>query len=1188
MSPIRAAQPVADAADRDRISSDGLGETLFVEAGAGTGKTTQLVSRVVNLVLEHANDPASQQGQLFDTPTRPVQLRDIAAITFTEAAASELSTRIRVAFEKRATDPSTTAAERAACLDAIADSDQAAISTVHGFASRILNEFSIAAHLPPRVSVLDEVSSQLAHEQRWERFVDQLHDNLDHEELLYRTILLDVALTQRYKGHATFKDVAANFAQNWDRIVDLVAEPLPALRPIDFTTFDAGVAALAEAAEQHCSDRSDKLYIHIQTTLLPTMRAVVDMSDPHRKLRALTGRPTWGPGNGGAKGKWHVPASEVKDLVKAVEVAAVGVQTRASNDVIDQLMRLTANEVVEAARARQAEGGLEFHDLLVLARSVLRTSPEVRASLHERYRHVLLDEFQDTDPIQIELASLIAATPADVQASDWREHHVDGGRLFFVGDPKQSIYRFRRADIELFLDARSVFSGDVPVRLSTNFRTVEPIIEWVNGVFDEAMPVEEPGAQPKYEPLLAHRLADSGADHRPVILGGAHPDPNVKAGALREAEANDVAAAIASIRAHPDAWPVYATDFAGPDPFPEQRANAWRPARLSDITILIPTRTSLPYLRDALERFDLPYRLATGTLVYDTQEVRDALATLRAIDDPNDALSLVAALRSPLFGCADTDLFTYFGVVNRWDLRRISHGDLDDSHPVVAALQTLRQLWLERWWLGPAALLERVLRERRAFMLGFGDARPAEVWRRLRFVIDQARAYEEANGVDLRGFLDWADLQSADGARVHEPLLPETDDDAVDILTVHGAKGLEFPITVLSGMTTKSGGRRNGVSVLWGADGPPAVRLKTAVETMEHKPRADLEEEMSAFEKLRLLYVAATRAKDHLIVSGHHKAKGGDPNETFAGRLATFSSLNDTLSRTIELPDLPDAPRRAGERALVPDLEVVLAERERWLRERTAILAPASRVTALSATAIARSVDGSIIDVDDDTVQVEPAPDPQPGEARPIIRRKGRAGSAIGRAVHATLEHIDFGASAIDLPIDLDAQIARQCDLEAIPEHVETVGALVRSAFASPAVDLARQYPSHRELYVAAPLGEGDDAVTVEGYVDLLIEGPDGLVIVDYKTDTARSDAEVEAKAKGYELQGAAYAVALEISTGLRVVDCRFVFCHAAGAKEHMVADLEAAKARVRTAVGAPQSPTPFTGGDPAEQVSPQ
>ncbi|MEZ5227150.1 MAG: UvrD-helicase domain-containing protein [Acidimicrobiales bacterium] len=1010
------------------------------------------------------------------------------------------------------------------------------------------------------------MSSQLAHEQRWERFVDQLHDDPDHAELLYRAVLLDVALTPRYKGQASFKDVASNFSQNWDRIVGLADEPLPPLRAIDFSAFDAAVGELVEACA-FCTNHDDKLYQHLQGGLLGEMLALVGIDDPHRKLRGITGRSKWGPGSGGAKGNWSVPPTEVKDLVKAVAAAADDVIARASNDVIDQLMRLTAREVVAAAQARQADGGLEFHDLLVLARSVLRRSPEVRASLHRRYRHVLLDEFQDTDPIQIELASLIAATPADEQASDWREHPIDGGRLFFVGDPKQSIYRFRRADIELFLDARGVFGGDVPVRLRTNFRTVAPIIDWVNGVFDEAMPEEVPGAQPKYEPLVAHRAADSGADHRPVILGGPHPDPKVKAGALREAEANDVAATIAAIRNDPDAWPVFDTDDDAPDPYPAPRTRVWRPARLSDITILIPTRTSLPYLRDALERFGIPYRLATGTLVYDTQEVRDALATLRAIDDPNDTLSLVAALRSPLFGCADTDLFTYYQAVKRWDLRTKVHADLDPSHPVVAALGFLRELWSERWWLGPAALLDRVLRERRAFLLGFGDPRPAEVWRRLRFLLDQARAYEEANGVDLRGFLDWSELQSADGARVHEPLLPETDDDAVDILTVHGAKGLEFSITILSGMTTKPAGRRQGVSVLWSGDELPAVRLKSNLETIEHRPRADLEEEMGDYEKLRLLYVAATRAKDHLIVSGHHKADPKDPNATFAGRLSAFSEANEHLARTVELPALPDADPASSAPTLVPDPDAVAAERARWLSEREAVIAPASVTTAVSATAIARSVDATIADADADDGSTEPSPDPGRGEARPIVRRKGRAGSAIGRAVHATLEHIDFGIDANDEPADLDAQIARQCDLESIPDHIDTVAALVRSAFASPAVDLARRHPAHRELYVAAPLGDGVGGLTVEGYVDLLIEGPDGLVIVDYKTDTVRSEAEVAAKAAGYELQGAAYAVALEISTGMRVADCRFVFCHAAGAKEYAVPDLEAAKARVRATV---------------------
>jgi ATP-dependent helicase/nuclease subunit A len=676
------------------------------------------------------------------------------------------------------------------------------------------------------------------------------------------------------------------------------------------------------------------------------------------------------------------------------------------------------------------------------------------------------------------------------------------------------------------------------------------------------MPEEVAGAQPKYEPLQPWRSGRSGADHRPLVFGGEHADPKVKAGVLREAEAADVAAIIADVIATPDRWPVF-----------DDRSKEWRPARLSDVTVLIPTRTSLPFLREALDGAEIPYRLATGTLVYDTQEVRDALAVLRAIDDPNDTVSLVAALRSPLYGCSDVDLFTYHQARRKWDLPTAPPESLDPMHPVVTALAHMRSLWMERWWLSPATLLERVLRERRAFMIAYGDPRPAEVWRRLRFLLDQARAFEESNGGALRDFLDWATLQSADGARVHEPMLPETDEDMVQIITVHGSKGLEFPITILSGMTTAAQGRHVGVSVLWGDDGPPEVKLRTGVATSEHQPRADLEQEMDQYEKARLLYVAATRARDHLVVSGHHKAAGGRVDATFATRMATFAAEHPQLSRTLAgdvallVPGPHTAASTLGTTAEATELrrsfesENVLVERERWIAERRTLLEPFGRPTTMSATAIAATVDASIVDVDDDSRSPSTPSVGESGGEKTLVRRKGRAGSSIGRAVHATLEFIDF-----DDPSNLRELVDRQCDLESIPEHGGTVAALVTSALGSDAVALGREHMTYRELYVGAPLG----GVMVEGYIDLLIRTPDGLVIVDYKTDTASSPAALDAKVAAYELQGASYAVALETTTGLPVIDCRFVFCMNGDAVERSVDDLDAAKDRVRNTVGAP------------------
>jgi ATP-dependent exoDNAse (exonuclease V) beta subunit len=730
---------------------------------------------------------------------------------------------------------------------------------------------------------------------------------------------------------------------------------------------------------------------------------------------------------------------------------------------------------------------------------------------------------------------------------------VEAGRLFFVGDPKQSIYRFRRADIELFLRARDRFGADdACLRLTTNFRTVPPVLDWVNGVFGRLM-TEVDGKQPRYEALGAHRAPSPGGDHRPLLLGGPHE--KARAGELRELEAGDLARTVDHIRTEPEAWPVF-----------DEATGEWRPARLSDVTILLPTRTSLPYLRAALDGRDVPYRLNTGTLVYDTQEVHDALAALRAIDDPSDELSLVTALRSPLYACADTDLFTFHHAGGRWDLRRREAPDgLAADHPVPAALAHLRTLWDQRWWLRPSVLLDRLLVERRAFVLAFGEGRAPEVWGRLRFLVDQARAFEEAGGGGLRAFLDWADLQRSDSARVHEPMLPETDDDAVRIMTIHGAKGLEFPITVVSGMTTKPANRRNGVSVVWNADGDPEVRLRKDIGTANHDPRADLEAEMDVHEKLRLLYVACTRARDHLVVAAHHQQN----DRSYACTVWTTAQSEPDTWRALP-PEEEDGPAALPATIAVtpvaplhePTTVAVTPtlppddDREAWLAAREALLAPQRRPRFVSATTIAR--EAGLAAEDEERDPDDPAgPGGLSGDGDlPVTpRRRGRAGTAIGRAVHATLQFTDVAD-----PAGVDEQAARQAAVEGIPEHAAVVAAMARSALASDAIQLAAKSPHHKELYVAAPVGSR----IIEGYIDLLVETPDGLVIVDYKTDTVRSEADVDAKLAAYELQGAAYALALETCTGMTVADCRFVFCRPAGALERRVADLDAAKERVR------------------------
>jgi ATP-dependent helicase/nuclease subunit A len=347
-------------------------------------------------------------------------------------------------------------------------------------------------------------------------------------------------------------------------------------------------------------------------------------------------------------------------------------------------------------------------------------------------------------------------------------------------------------------------------------------------------------------------------------------------------------------------------------------------------------------------------------------------------------------------------------------------------------------------------------------------------------------------------------------------------------------------------MTTQPGNARRGVSLVWGDDGQPEVSLRKGIATANHEPRFDLEVEMDAHEKLRLLYVATTRARDHLVVSAHHRVNA---KATYASRIWAFFADRPELWR----PSPAETVEQLRLDATIepPPPPAIEDDRDGWIARRRSLLDPQRAPRVVSATAIARTVDAGLPDTDADGADgVDDETD-----LAVTVRRQGRAGSAIGRAVHATLQVLDLAD-----PREIDAHARRQCEVESIPELAEQVAATVRGALASDTVRRAVAAPHHKEIFVAAPVGDR----VIEGYVDLLIEAPEGLIVVDYKTDSARTEGEIDEKLAAYELQGASYAVVLEAVTGRRVVDCRFVFCRSNGAIERSVHDLDAAKARVR------------------------
>ncbi len=1101
--PLRDPNALGDVDAREAVRTR-LDETLFVEAGAGTGKTDVLVDRIVALVTE-----AGAAG--------PIEMRAVAAITFTEKAAAELRDRVRRRLEERAQGADPDSELRARCLAALDELDAAAICTLHAFAQRILTAFPVEAGLPPRIEVHDEVSSLLTFDARWRRTRDDLLD----DPALEPAVLVLLGAGGKLEH---LRRVAEFLDDNWD-LLDRIGDP-PPLPALELDAWFAELdAAIAEG--EHCRDADDNLLERLDLLGSYAQRIRDAVDDAARIELLLADKPSFKVSRCGSTKNWP-DINGVRDRIIALDTRRTTMCDRVTNAALRQVVAFLAARTAANALLRRHAGELEFHDLLVLARSVLRDPAHgrvVRRRLRARYQRLLVDEFQDTDPIQVDIATLLAASDDDPATGDWNEVDVEAGRLFFVGDPKQSIYRFRRADIATFLAARERFA-DSPLRLTSNFRSTEVVMAWINHVFGDLIQPAE-GSQPDYFPLEARRTS---APRGPgvLLLGSECHEQGLRAGELREREATGVAAAIRT--AIDERWQV--SDGGG----------GWRDAQLGDVCVLLPARTSLPFLERALESEGISYRAETSSLVYATREVRDLLMALRAIDDPSDELSLVSALRSPLFGCGDDDLFEFHVEHGgRWDVRKIPPDTLPADHPVVDALRSLRDLHHDRTWVTPSELLERVVRERHVLELGADSGKFRDVSRRIRFVVDQARSFSDAAGGSLRDYLAWATLQGTEGARVVETVLPETDDDAVRIMTIHGAKGLQFPIVVCSGTTTQAAARLGGVQVLFPATGGYEVSLSKRAHTDAFELHQAFDEQMSFHEKLRLLYVACTRARDHLVVSVHRAERATAADQS---RRTLAELLHDAAAGATAGTTEPVSAARAG---LVPAPALAPPDLDTWIAEHEAAFETGARRRFVSATALARSID--------DAAALDPGVAKEGRDLELPPWNKGRYGTAIGRAVHAVLQTVDLttGAGLSDLA-------AAQAAAEGVLGFEETIAALVRSAIGSATIAAACAREYWRETYVAVPV----EGLTLEGYVDLVYRdagAADGLVVVDYKTDAIRNEDDLAARLAHYRVQGAAYAIAVSAATGERVDRCVFVFLSPDAAREVVIGGDELADA---------------------------
>ena len=1097
--------PVDD--DARKTIRDDLGATLFVEASAGTGKTTSLVQRVTNLVA-----------------TGATTLDRIAAITFTEAAAAELRDRVRSELEKASGDDLRDQVERDRCHQGIADLDQADICTLHSFAGGLLRERPLEAGLPPSFETSDEILAGIKFEEEWRDWLDR---HLDGETELapHLALALTLGLTLNH-----LRTVARAFHQNYSDLSDVDFGVSESPHPSAMEPILEAAPELERLCRHSKNGPGDPLYDHVQNRLALLRHqpaTVTGPADDHRLLLAMLPLRQ----SRGRQGDWNTDpdtgrnaGAALKDILSELDQQANEAIQNARRTALLPILENLRQTVLEYARQRRAEGRAEFHDLLVWARELLRDNPSVRDYFRNRYTHLLIDEAQDTDPIQAEIATLLAA-PARAVTSDgdqpipWDQISPEPGKLFVVGDPKQSIYRFRRADVGQMRRLQSSMerSGGRTLKLVQNFRSQQPVIGWVNRLFQQWM--QEPHAagddngdsQAGYDAMSALWVGDTGNPYRPRVwtLGDEAIDAPI--GEIRQEEAREIGLLLRQMVA--EQWETLdqpATDNNG--------CETYRPVRYSDVCILMPRRTGLAALERGLENADIPYRLESASLVFETQEIRDLLNCLKAIDDPADQVATVAALRSPAFGCSDADLLRHRARGGSFDYLNSASPDRGDD-VTLDAFNVLRSFHRARLDESTAALIDRFVRERELMESAVGHPRMREQWRRYRFLVEQAGQFSRAGGGTLRDFLQWVDDQISEGARVTESPVPESDEDAVRVMTIHGAKGLEFPVVILTGINSAPARGGNPVIVDRGS-GRVEVGVGSAGErfaTPGFEELAEIDNRMSAAEYIRLMYVATTRARDHLVLSMRRPAKGA---RTSAAVIAEYLENHGDLWEAVELSEmamLAETQPAGGDDPRVLDESLHSTEHlDQWVEDRKRALAELSRPQFVAATGLSRAYR--------DAEEEQDSPEPW---------RRGRAGTSVGRAVHAVLQSIDLATGA-----GVEHRARAQAVAEGVPDREDEIVRLAQVAVQS---DIVRRAVASqriwREVPVAAPVGDG----SLHGFIDLLFEEENGLVVVDYKTD-AVTEAQLPEVMDRYRLQGGAYAHAIGQITGKGVKEMVFLY----------------------------------------------
>ncbi|NOY41966.1 MAG: UvrD-helicase domain-containing protein [Planctomycetes bacterium] len=1100
------------------------GRSVSLAAGAGCGKTFVLTERFLSYLDPQVVEPSAD-------------LHELVAITFTDAAAREMRERVRSRCYRRL-EQATNSGEKQAWNRLIRTLDAARISTIHAFCGALLRSHAAEAEVDPRFETLDPPAAELLRLQTVDNRLRQLllagnekmlqlatHFTLrglrDH---VARLLGEDVQQVVSAWGKASPEQLVDAWQEHFcKQIVPMVMAALLSAEPIlQLQTF----CRTADVSKASLNEHFDKI--------LRTLDELPNQKEPHQaiiqlrelaKVRGVCTKKDWEDVE--QYQRYSDANKAVRELLDKnilrhplqhapmLEAAQVGLD----------LLELVGDVSQHYQRLKQARNVLEFDDLLLQAHQLLTDEryPGIRESLTKSTRLLMVDEFQDTDPLQV---SIVKAFCGD----DWAQQG-----LFVVGDFKQSIYRFRGAEPRVSSELRKTLPDRSRLSLTTNFRSQPAVLDFVNTLFYDAF-----GEQ--YEPLRPSRpqVATPGSiEFLWALDDGSEPSDEFarrlgKAQRARVREARFIARRLAQLLDSGEPIVYQPDENTGGKP------NA-RALKLGDVAILLRTLSDVAIYEEALREQGLDYYLAGGHAFYAQQEIYDILHLLRAIASSADDLSLAGVLRSPMFALEDETLFwlvQQHGSLNAGLFADALPSRLSDEEraKTARAAATLTELRSQKDHRLVAQLLKQAIAltgyDATLLCEFLGQRKLANVHK----LIEQARAIDRTSPGDLNGFI--TQLSEFVVRTPKEPLATtQSDGDVIRIMTIHHSKGLEFPLVVVPDLSRNS--RSNKRLPLFDTQlGPlvPAKDSKTRVGWDIHHFAEQLEEEE---ERKRLLYVACTRAADYLLLSSSledlEKPKS-DWLKFLANRFDLQTGQCLTAPPTgIQTPSIlvtieePDSGRKSIGKSSGVDLEKLL-EKTRQLAKAGRGEVPPSVAAIPPDLAARKRFSFSRL-----SGQLKHQQQPTTAETTTATEALG-----LGNLVHAVLEHAD---------LKKNDDLQELC-LHLAPQHVEgdwrtaakEAGDMLSKFQASPrAAELAQAKVVRREVeFILGWPGSQQqfEGCFLHGFIDCLYQDPAGnWHILDYKSNRVTEN-DVHKAAKNYTMQMFVYSLACQQALGVTPVEC--------------------------------------------------